>query len=277
MNRVDGPTSKVRSVAVLDGLASLVDKNLLQQEVGADGETWFRLLETIRALALEQLDASGEAEATRRRHVAYVLELAEHLRPETGILHGPAASAWLRRLAREQDNPRSALRQLLNWGELEQAEYLAGTAAGWWWQASGQISDGRRWLADLLAEPDSASRPRSRGRLLTSAGVLATLQGDLAAAGPLFEEAFDLWRGLDDAASLARVAPEVGCYQRLITGRYRRARQVLEQGLTASQRAGRPEFEALNLLELGYLTWHEGDAATARRVAAEALQRATVS
>ena len=58
---------------VLDGLASLVDKNLLQREGGPEAEPRFTMLETIREFALEQLEMGGEVEQMRRAHAAYYL------------------------------------------------------------------------------------------------------------------------------------------------------------------------------------------------------------
>ena len=45
---------------LLDGMASMVDKSLLQQVEQANGESRFVMLETIREYALEKLEASGE-------------------------------------------------------------------------------------------------------------------------------------------------------------------------------------------------------------------------
>ena len=47
----------------LDVVSSLVDKSLLREESSCPGEPRFRMLETIREFAAEQLEASGEAEA----------------------------------------------------------------------------------------------------------------------------------------------------------------------------------------------------------------------
>ena len=63
---------------VLNGLASLVDKSLLQRGEGINGEPRFTMLETIREYALERLLASGEADSVRRRHAQFFLALYEH-------------------------------------------------------------------------------------------------------------------------------------------------------------------------------------------------------
>jgi predicted ATPase/class 3 adenylate cyclase len=86
---------------VLDGITSLVDKSLLRQEEGKDGEPRFWMLGTIREYALEQLAESGEAEVTTRRHAEFFCALAEEAEPE---LRGPRQSGWLARLDAENDN-----------------------------------------------------------------------------------------------------------------------------------------------------------------------------
>src|SRR5262249_47629705 len=50
---------------VLDGLVALLDKSLVKQEEGTDGEPRFTMLETLREYALGQLAASAQAEALR--------------------------------------------------------------------------------------------------------------------------------------------------------------------------------------------------------------------
>ena len=52
---------------VLDGLAALVDRSLLQVVAGSDPPR-YRMLETIREYGLERLDEAGELEATRTAH-----------------------------------------------------------------------------------------------------------------------------------------------------------------------------------------------------------------
>jgi predicted ATPase len=98
---------------VLDGVASLMDKSLLQQKEQEDGQPRFLMLETIREYGLEALEASGGVEATRQAHAAYYLRLAEEA--ELGI-RSPLQTLWLERLEREHDNLRAALRWMLEHG-----------------------------------------------------------------------------------------------------------------------------------------------------------------
>jgi predicted ATPase len=58
---------------VLDLLGHLIDKSLVIAD--AEGEPRYRLLETTRAFALEQLGAVGESEALLRRHAQVMCEL----------------------------------------------------------------------------------------------------------------------------------------------------------------------------------------------------------
>src|SRR4029079_7487802 len=96
---VVGDDAGADPVALLDGLAGLVDRSLVIVDRGET--TRYRMLETIRQYAREQLIASGEAAAGGHRHCAAFRALAEAAEPE---LRGPAMGDWLDRLDAEIDN-----------------------------------------------------------------------------------------------------------------------------------------------------------------------------
>lgn len=89
---------------VLDALTTLLDLNLVQRVLGTEERPRFRLLETIREFAAEQLIESDEELLVRRCHAAYFLALAEQ---GEYALHKVEDRAWLEELEAEHDNYRS--------------------------------------------------------------------------------------------------------------------------------------------------------------------------
>src|SRR5206468_308678 len=64
-------------ISLLDSVASLIDKSLLQQTEQEGEQPRLVMLETIREFGLGVLEASGEMEATQHAHAASYLALAE--------------------------------------------------------------------------------------------------------------------------------------------------------------------------------------------------------
>jgi non-specific serine/threonine protein kinase len=165
------------SVEGLEGLGSLVSKSLLELRAAPDEEPRYAMLETVREYALERLNASGEAPVLRDRHAAYYRALAERAAPE---LEGPRRAAWYVRLERELDNVRAALAWLTARGSAsatgavdaaQDGLRLASALFEVW--MGGHPSEGRRWLAALLALPAAAGGTRARSTGLRTAGYLA--------------------------------------------------------------------------------------------------------
>ncbi len=88
----------------LDGLTRLVDRSLVIVERGAT--TRYRMLETIRQYAREQLIRSGEAGDVSSRHLRFFAAMADAAASE---LRGPAMVDWLDRLDGEIENLGAAL------------------------------------------------------------------------------------------------------------------------------------------------------------------------
>src|SRR3989440_1593125 len=92
--------------SMLDGVASLIDKSLVQQIAQEGEQSRLVMLETLREDGLEVLASRGEAEATREAHASFYLALIEQAEPE---LSGPQQISWFDRFERKHDNLRAAL------------------------------------------------------------------------------------------------------------------------------------------------------------------------
>ena len=149
-----------------------MDKSLVLA-TDQDYRTRYRLLETVRQYALEKLEAAGEVESLGGRHVRHYLALAEEAEPE---LRGARHGAWLGRLEIEHDNLRAALRWTLEREEAELALRLGG-ALGEFWYLSGQVSEGRQWLEQALAQRDGTSE-FAQAKALTWAGSMRWITRD---------------------------------------------------------------------------------------------------
>ncbi len=108
---VDRRLSTVDSV--LEGVAALIEASLLQHQLDPDGTARYRMLETVREFAAEQLAASGEETIIRRRHAAFFLDLAEQY-ATTPFL--PDSPCGIDRRSFEHFNLRTALAWLAETG-----------------------------------------------------------------------------------------------------------------------------------------------------------------
>jgi non-specific serine/threonine protein kinase len=193
------------TVDVLEGLASLVDKSLVLSEEDGAGGRRFRLLESVRDYALEQLTSCDEVEAAGRAHARYFLELAERAAPE---LVGRSQRAWFLRLEQEYRNLRVALQWLWDHGENESALRLAG-ALGYFWEVRGYLREGQQALEEALARTPGADQ-RLRAKVLNRMGSLLIWQEDSERSQAVIEEALALGRALEDCDIIARSLTHLG-------------------------------------------------------------------
>ena len=209
--------------ADLDVLQSLADKSLIRSDKGR-----FRMLETIREYAFEQLEGSGELEELRGRHAEYFLELGLRAEPE---LTGAAQHVWLERLASDYENLRAALEWLVA-ARPEDALRLAAALAVFWFNRS-LYADGIHWLEQALAttEDDETS---ARAGALWGAGLLWALVGDAERAAPRLEAALGLARRLEDGAIIGRSLNVIGLLA-FFQNDAMRARELLEEAVETAR------------------------------------------
>ena len=147
----------------LDGLGRLADRSLVV--VDHEATTRYRMLETIRQYAGDQLNASGETVVLRDRHLAYFRRLALQAGRE---IEGPDMMTWLGRLDAEVDNIRTAL----DWAFETRPEDALRVCAALvqYWRSRAIASEGvermhqavelgRRWRSSpsAIPEPDRAA------------------------------------------------------------------------------------------------------------------------
>jgi predicted ATPase/class 3 adenylate cyclase len=181
--------------AEIDVLQALVDRSLLQRSDEEDPQPRFAMLDSIHQFAAERLTESGEEAAIRRRHAAWVRDLAE--RVDERLRAGEPEERWVALLNPELDNLRTAIAFGLESGDAQSMRAIAA-ALPTFWVMHGRSSEGRAWLEQAL-ELDP-TEDETRRRLLAGLAVLAYLQGDYAAATKAADAAADLAVQLGPAA-----------------------------------------------------------------------------
>jgi predicted ATPase/class 3 adenylate cyclase len=255
------------ALEVFDGVDSLFDKSLLRRDDAVDdAEPRFTMLQTIHEFAREQLQASPAAHAVQSAHADFFLTLATDAEAE---LNGPNAAARLDELEREHDNLRAAIQWRCRRSDAAGTLRLAAALWRFWW-AHGHVTEGRAHLAaalGLAAPPDVAA---IRAAALDGAGVLAEVQGDLAAAEALHDEALALARQTGDAIGVARALGNLGVVAD-DRGDGDRAAELLEESLILARQTADVATIATVLTDLGWAVYGRGDLARSEALHAESL------
>ncbi|WP_354495693.1 DUF4062 domain-containing protein [Mycetocola sp. 2940] len=134
------------SADTLGALGALVDSSLVQQQ-DRGSRSWFSVLATVRAYALEQLEAAGTLADFRERHARYFLAIGVEAEPE---LEGPKQREWMVRLTDDRDNLRATARYLLEREDWDRAAEFVWTLYIYWW-LGGHFGEVRRWMESVLA------------------------------------------------------------------------------------------------------------------------------
>ena len=188
---------------VLDTVGRLVEQSMVVVEPGPTSR--YRMLETLRQYAAEQLQASGQAVEVARRHAAYFRSIVEHAEV---ALRGHEQRQTLRLLREEQPNIRAALAFLSGPdGDRDAALMMAGSLGMFW--HLGRHLEGRHVLSRLVAGHEGS--PAARALALQAVSIVERPRGCLVHPSPrcaetaaeslaLFEELGDAWH-----AALSRV------------------------------------------------------------------------
>ena len=258
-------------VHVLELVASLLDKNLLQQDrrpeatPAGPGKSRLIMLDTIREFAYEQLEASGEIASLRRLHAEYYLSLVKAAVPE---LQGPQQVAWFERLDWEHDNLTAAIHWTLENDEIALGLGMAASLERFW-QIRGYHTEGRGWLDRLLAAGDGQPTVE-RAMALQAAGKLTLFQNDQQRTREYFLECLEIYHKLDDPWGVTVALHGLG-NAALDEGNYDDARPFYEEALAIRRKLDNKHGLAGTLNNLALLAIREARCEEAQRLLEEGL------
>jgi len=292
-------------IDVVEGLSSLVDKNLAQATDRGTGETRFSMLQTIREFAAEMLAQSGEQPSARRSHAAYCLVIAEEGNPD---LNPEQRNQWLTRCDHEIDNFRLALDWTQEAGEQEWGLRL-GVALFRFWDMREHLAEGRARLEAVLRLAGT-KHAMERARVALFVGALAVSQGDNRAAEEFHSTALELYEELkhepgiaaglnalaivardrgDHALAQSRFERSLACWRMVsdqfavarclhnlatvvkIRGDYGRAIRALREASEIFEKLGDRSGAAWSMNQLGDVHCASGDVAKGRECYEQAL------
>jgi len=257
----------------LDALTRLADKSLVVVE--AEGAApRYRMLEMVRQYAREKLEAEGEVEAVRGRHLEYCLGLVERSRAH--LFGGAEQKRWLDLLDAEHENLQGAFRwsQERTGGEIAGLKLVAWLGQFWHLRGHGRLA--RELLLRALEHERGSGAPADDERLGWRAGALnvaahfLTVEGEFARARELIEEAVAVRRRIGPPLDLARVLFTLGA-NGWMSNRFEEARRAHEEALAIARELGHRDMTAACLNALGANRYQQGDLEGARRYFEESL------
>jgi predicted ATPase/class 3 adenylate cyclase len=244
----------------LDTVEALVEQSLVRR--------WesFRLgmLETIRELAVEKLEQSGEANAVRRRHAKHYLQLAQSANLGLDALgHGPQRHEVANA---EQHNFRAAM----DWAVRADAELglrLAVSLENFW--ITHDPAEGTRRFEALLEGAGAVELPL-RARAMIDYGGSLEMSGDHDRARSAYARAGQLFREAGDERGMAEAEFRLGVIARRV-GDLELARRLWQKSLETWQRLGYTAGEVQALGNLGGYEFEHGRPERGRELSERSL------
>ncbi|HUP07966.1 MAG TPA: tetratricopeptide repeat protein [Caldimonas sp.] len=161
---------------VVDLLGRLVERSLVAMESGG---LRYRLLESVRAYALEHLERSGEGDATQTRHLGHYVDLAKRA---ATALWGPEQGAWVAQLDHERENVLLAHHWCDRAPDGARQGLLLVTKLQLYWMPGGLLEAGYRMTLEALGRAGAQVSDEARCGALYAASQLAYFLGRLDAA-----------------------------------------------------------------------------------------------
>ena len=243
--------------AALPQLAALIDKSFVRvggAEGGGVGNTQrYDIHELLRQYLFDQLQASGEEQAIKRRHAEFFTALVERLDPD---FHAAHTGQWRRQLAMEQNNLRVALAWSLSEGHDARLGLRLAAALSIFWETVCTWKEGRQWLQSALAQTQEPTAVR--GRALVKLGELHHLLEETTLAEAQMREGLALWQTLSDQLGVAYTFLQLGKVA-ATRGDHEQAKALLSESLAIYRALGHRWGTATLLNQLGSIEVHLGN------------------
>jgi predicted ATPase/DNA-binding winged helix-turn-helix (wHTH) protein len=294
--------------AALDHLGALVEKSLVAAECDSRGDMSYRMLETMRHFSLECIAESGEEHATRERHLAFFLALAEQAEAS---LAGPQQGAWLDRLTIDRDNLLAALAWCEHGVNGAERGLRITIALERFWLSRGMMAQGHLACVAALALPGAEQHAKLCCHALVLSGHMLSYRGldaeaivqfqksvalarsggfmelltrglsrlgyahlsrrDLKTARACLEEAYALSSPLSTESSLTNIAANMLAELERLEGNIDAARALYERGLRIARAEGDRLSTMIGLNNLSMIAVMQHDHSRARAMLLESL------
>lgn len=239
----------------LDLLERLIDKSLVLAE-DRYGTVRYTLLETLQEYGRERLAEAGETDSVRKRHLDWILELAEQINPS--LLRAASVAA----LEQEEDNLRTGLARAIDTRDVDTGLRLA-TAAAPMWNFRGHFHEGITWLTRVLDLSDEESKRCHRAMALKWRGILMYGLGDISAAEDSIRQGYELLAGqLDECA--APVFVELLANVTRAHGDLASALPLYQEALRQYRELELPYWEAVTWFAVASVLFEQGEYARSR-------------
>ncbi len=263
---------RLPAAEILDLLAGLAEKSLVEVEPDLLAQARYRMLETIREYAAARLDAAGETGETRRRMTAYSLAVAEqNMSVGMALTPGPwsARVDVFRRYDAEAGNVREVLRWCRDRGDIERGLRIS-TAISPCWIVRGSFAEGAEWLDTFLAAAGDEVPAAMRGAALIAQGQLALAAGDPPGARDLGSQGLELCLAAGSEFWIA-TALNLLSETALHTGEIADGSKLADEAIDRARQAGDQWNEGYALGTKGAAAALAGNQREAEELAEEAL------
>ncbi|MCE7981656.1 MAG: hypothetical protein DYG89_10720 [Caldilinea sp. CFX5] len=253
----------------LDGLATLVDKHLLQVTPD-ENQLRFTMLETLREFGLAQVTAAQELAAMQARHAHYFVQFVAGQSPR--LMDAESADA-LAQLQADHANVRVAFQWLLAAGDTDHCSRL-GADLLQFWTSLEQFKEAETYLQATLRL--AAGHPPSPAyvNLLASAGFVAFLRGQSELGARYFVQCLAMNDEIDNLGNPKKIGIANGllawhCFDQ---GDYQAAHRYFAAAQANDMETGDEWALAMTLANRGKMAAELGDFAQAEVLLQEALQ-----